>query len=103
MKRMLCVFALAMVYVLTGWSSDRGFVVTEQVGADEVVKEKKVERSVKVVPYVEPPRAVAPVGGSGGTAAAAANDCARGSRCAGGKCRSVGKSVKKAVSRLRHR
>lgn len=48
-----CVMCAALFFCLCGCVAD-GFVITE-VGADEVIKERKVERSVKVVPYVEPP------------------------------------------------
>lgn len=102
MKRIVCAMAFAFA-LLCGWAADTGFVVTDQAGADEVIRERKVEKSVKVVPYVEPPRVVAPVGGSGVNAPAAAHDTVAGARCSGGRCRNVGKSVKKAVSRLRHR
>ena len=94
MIRFLC--GAALFLCLCGCVSD-GFVVTE-VGADEVVKERKVERSVKVVPYVEPPPKQVP-GSSGVKAAADAGDYARGSRCLSGKCRSVAKSLKRVVHR----
>jgi len=97
MKRFLVIAALA----LTG-CVEPAWVLTD-VGADEVVREREVKKSVKVVPYVEPPRVVAPVGGSGVNAPAAANDTAAGARCAGGRCKAVGKKVTKAVAKLRRR
>ena len=91
-----CLFGAALFFCLCGCVAD-GFVITE-VGADEVIKERKVERSVKVVPYVEPPPKEIP-GSSGVAATSAADDYARGSRCSGGKCKSVAKSLKRVVHR----
>lgn len=80
---------------------ENSWAVTET--ADEVVREKEVKKSVRVVPYVEPPRAVAPVGGSGVNAPAGGHGASAGARCHGGKCREVGKKLHKAVSKLRRR
>lgn len=97
MKRFLVIAALA----LTG-CVEPAWVLTD-VGADEVIREKKVEKSVKVVPYVEPPRVVAPEGGSGVKAAADGHGASAAARCHGGACRQAGHRVVKVVSKLRRR
>jgi len=96
MKRMVLVAALA----LTG-CVENSWAVTET--ADEVVREKEVKKSVRVVPYVEPPRVVAPEGGSGVKAAAGGHGASAAARCHGGACREVGHRVVKVVSKLRRR
>ena len=93
--------ALFIAAILLTGCVENSWAVTE--AADEVVREKEIKKSVRVVPYVEPPRAVAPAGGSGVKAPAGVHGASAGARCHGGKCREAGKKVVKAVSKLRRR
>lgn len=80
-----------------------GFGLLDSCEAQQVEKsvEKSKERKIRVVPYVEPPRAEPP-----GAKAAAGDElsAAAFSRgCASGKCRSAAKRVKSAMKRIVHR
>lgn len=92
--------SIAKAFVVVGSLSTLCGLASVSTSQEKMVEKSREVKKVRVVPYVEPPRAEPP-----GAKAAAAEGLAAAapSRCRGGNCGAAKGKLKHAVSKLRWR